>query len=138
MKTTELEFITLDLTELYIAGGVACGSHVVLYDSGEEQRLEDYLSRHPRSARVLRTHGTSLVGKGILPGSLVVVDTAIEPRFGEIALVRIDGDLMLKGYEPPYLISWTPDRQAIPIEPWMMVSVEGVLSSVIIPYHHLR
>lgn len=41
MKTTELEFITLDLTELYIAGGVACGSHVVLYDSGEEQRLED-------------------------------------------------------------------------------------------------
>lgn len=136
--TTELEFITLDPSELYIIGGVACGSDVLLYDPGEEERLEDYLCRHPRAMRILRTHGTSLIGKGIHPGSLVVVDGAIEPRFGDIALVRVNGDLMLKGYEPPYLISWRPHREELPIEPWMVVNVEGVLSSIIIPFHHLR
>lgn len=136
--TTEIEFITLDGAELYIVGGVACGNDVILYDPGEEERLEDFLSRHPRATRYLRTHGNSLIGKGIHPGSIVVVDTAMEPRFGDIALVRVNGDLMLKGYEPPCLVSWRPHREELPIEPWMVVSVEGVLSSIIIPFHQLR
>lgn len=127
----EFEVVTLDSAITHMVGGVACGDATTHFEEGEPERLENFLCRHPRSALYLRTYGTSMSGKNIHPGSLVVIDTAIEPRFGDIALVRLNGELLLKGYEPPHLISWGPNREEIPIEPYMTVFVEGVLSSVI-------
>jgi DNA polymerase V len=54
------------------------------------------LIKHPLSTFYIRVSGDSMVGAGILPGALLVVDRAVEAHDGHIVVARIDDELCVK------------------------------------------
>ena len=58
--------------------------------------LMQQLVRHPQATFYIRVRGESMRDAGILDGSVVLVDRAIEPADGHIVLAVIDGDFTCK------------------------------------------
>jgi DNA polymerase V len=58
--------------------------------------LNELLIRHPTGTVLLRVCGDSMVGGGIHPGDLLVVDRHLEPRSGHIVVALIDGAFTVK------------------------------------------
>ena len=58
--------------------------------------LNEYLIRHPAATFYVRVTGESMLGAGIHPGDLVVVDRALAPTHGRIVIAVVDGELTLK------------------------------------------
>lgn len=58
--------------------------------------LNEHLIEHPAATYCVRASGNSMVGTGIHDGDLLIVDRAIEPRDGSIAIAVIDGELTVK------------------------------------------
>ena len=54
------------------------------------------LIKHPLSTFYIRVSGDSMVGAGILPGALLVVDRAVEAHDGHIVVARINDELCVK------------------------------------------
>jgi DNA polymerase V len=54
------------------------------------------LIKHPLSTFYIRVSGDSMVGAGILPGALLVVDRAVEAYDGHIVVARINDELCVK------------------------------------------
>jgi len=54
------------------------------------------LIKHPLSTFYVRVSGDSMVGAGIMPGALLVVDRAVEALDGHIIIARIDDELCVK------------------------------------------
>lgn len=63
-----------------------------------EQQLDfnEYLVRHPAATFCVRVAGDSMLGAGIFPGDLLVVDRALEPAAGSIVVAVVDGELTVK------------------------------------------
>ena len=70
--------------------------------------------RLPKGARIfaLKVRGDSMIGAGILPGDVVVLESK-EPRSGDIVAALIDGETTLKRYVvqrgKPFLQAENPD-----------------------------
>lgn len=58
--------------------------------------LNELLIHHPATTFLLRVRGDSMLGAGIRPGDLLVVDRQIEPRSGHIVVARVEGAFTLK------------------------------------------
>jgi DNA polymerase V len=56
------------------------------------------LIRHPQATFLLRVRGDSMRDAGILDGSVVLVDRAIEPRHGHIVIAIVDGEFVCKTF----------------------------------------
>jgi DNA polymerase V len=54
------------------------------------------LIKHPLSTFYIRVSGDSMVGAGILPGALLVVDRAVEAHDGHVVVARIGDELCVK------------------------------------------
>jgi len=54
------------------------------------------LIKHPLSTFYVRVSGDSMVGAGIMPGALLVVDRAVEALGGHIVVARIGDELCVK------------------------------------------
>jgi DNA polymerase V len=54
------------------------------------------LIKHPLSTFYIRVSGDSMVGAGIMPGALLVVDRAVESNDGHIVVARINDELCVK------------------------------------------
>jgi DNA polymerase V len=54
------------------------------------------LIKHPLSTFYIRVSGDSMIGAGIRPGSLLVVDRAVEAHDGHVVVARIDDELCVK------------------------------------------
>jgi DNA polymerase V len=54
------------------------------------------LIKHPLSTFYIRVSGDSMVGAGILPGALLVVDRAVEAHDGHVVVARINDELCVK------------------------------------------
>lgn len=61
--------------------------------------LDDYLVRNKEASFLLRVSGDSMIGEGIKPGDLVIIQRGKNPRNGDIVLAQIDGDWTLKFFE---------------------------------------
>ena len=46
----------------------------------------------------VRAEGESMTGAGILSGDLLLVDTSVEVRSGDVVVAAVDGDLTVKRY----------------------------------------
>ena len=96
-----LDFFTPDLTtllELPLAGtAIAAG-----FPSPAEEYLDlaldlnKELIKHPAATFYARVKGNSMVDAGIQDGDLLVIDKALEPREGAIAVCFLDGELTVK------------------------------------------
>ena len=54
------------------------------------------LIKHPLSTFYIRVSGDSMVGAGIMPGALLVVDRAVEAHDGHVVVARINDELCVK------------------------------------------
>jgi DNA polymerase V len=54
------------------------------------------LIRHPQASFFVRVRGDSMVGAGILDGTVVLVDRAIKPQHGHIVVAVVDSEFTCK------------------------------------------
>jgi DNA polymerase V len=74
--------------------------------AGFPSPAQDYISEsidlnreivtHPASTFYGRVSGESMIGDGIDPGDIIVIDRSIEPDDGDLAVCCLDGDFTLK------------------------------------------
>lgn len=58
--------------------------------------LSDHLIRHPSSTFFMYADGYSMIGAGIQPGDLLIVDRALEAQSNKIVIAIVDNELTLK------------------------------------------
>ncbi len=58
--------------------------------------LNQYLVKHPAATFFVRVQGDSMIGAGIHDNDILVVDRALEPKNGDIAVCVIDGEFTVK------------------------------------------
>jgi DNA polymerase V len=61
--------------------------------------LNDFCIQHPAATFFVRAAGDSMLEAGIFPGDIVIVDRALEAKHGDIILVTINGELVLRKLE---------------------------------------
>jgi DNA polymerase V len=99
--------------------------------------LNEHLVRRPAATYYLRVAGTSMIGAGIHPGDLLVVDRAIEPGDGHVVVAVLDGELTVKRLRLDGERAWLePDNPAfapLRVFPHSQFEIWGVVSAVIHP-----
>ena len=58
--------------------------------------INRYLVKHPVATFYVRVAGDSMTGAGIHPGTILVVDRAVEAEDGDIVIARINDELCVK------------------------------------------
>jgi DNA polymerase V len=97
--------------------------------------LNDLLVRRPAATFFVRTQGDSMLGAGIHPDDILVVDRSLEAVHGKIIICALNGELTVKRLNHTHgrltLSAENPAYTDIVIEPDMEVVVWGVVTSVI-------
>lgn len=97
--------------------------------------LNRHLIKHPAATFFVRVAGDSMIGAGIHPGDILVVDRALEPQDSNVVIAVIDGELTVKRISQRHgKLCLVPDNQAYePLEilAEMEFEVWGVVTSVI-------
>jgi DNA polymerase V len=97
--------------------------------------LNRYLIKHPAATFFVRVAGDSMIGAGIHPGDILVVDRALEPQDSNVVIAVVDGELTVKRISRRGVkLFLVPDNQAYePLEilEEMEFEVWGVVTSVI-------
>lgn len=97
--------------------------------------LNRHLIKHPAATFFVRVAGDSMIGAGIHPGDILVVDRALEPQDSNVVIAVIDGELTVKRISQRHgRLFLVPDNQAYePLEiiETMEFEVWGVVTSVI-------
>lgn len=97
--------------------------------------LNTHLVRHPAATFFVRVTGDSMLGAGIHPGDLLVVDRSLEPVDKKVVIAVIDGELTVKRIRiKDEMILLVPENSAYPpieIRREMNFEVWGVVTSVI-------
>jgi DNA polymerase V len=97
--------------------------------------LNRHLIKHPAATFFVRVAGDSMIGAGIHPGDILVVDRAIEPQDSNVVIAVIDGELTVKRISQRHgKLFLVPDNQAyqeLEIVETMEFEVWGVVTSVI-------
>ena len=73
-----------------VAGGTAEEYIELAIDLNKE------LIKHPAATFYARVKGSSMIDAGIADGDLLIIDKALEPKDGDIAVCFIDGEFTLK------------------------------------------
>ncbi len=97
--------------------------------------LNTHLVRHPAATFFVRVTGDSMLGAGIHPGDLLVVDRSLEPVDRKVVIAVIDGELTVKRIRMRgsaiLLEPENSDYPPIEIDRDMNFEVWGVVTSVI-------
>jgi DNA polymerase V len=97
--------------------------------------LNRHLIKHPAATFFVRVAGDSMIGAGIHPGDILVVDRALEPQDSNVVIAVIDGELTVKRISQRHgKLFLVPDNQAyepLEIVETMEFEVWGVVTSVI-------
>lgn len=98
--------------------------------------LDQLLIRNPNATFLLKVSGDSMVGAGILPGDMVIVDKAQEPKEGDIVIAEVDGEWTMKYLRRRgaklELVPANPRYQ--PITPKRELKIAGVVTAVVRKY----
>jgi len=99
--------------------------------------LDQYLLTRPEKNYMLRVTGLSMLGAGISPNDLVIVEKDREPKNGDIVVAEVDGNWTIKYFQKRnreiVLIPANKDYQ--PIYPKQELKIGGVVVSVIKKYY---
>jgi len=97
--------------------------------------LNEHLVRRPAATFFVRVQGESMLGAGINPGDILVVDRAEEAADGKIVIAALDGELTVKRLSLKdgrvLLQPENPAFEPIPVTEEMSFVIWGVVSSVI-------
>lgn len=97
--------------------------------------LNSLVIRHPEATFFARVEGDSMKDEGIVEGDLLVVDKAVEPYDGCLAVAYVDGEFTLKRVrilpDKILLIPANPRYKIIEIDPDTEFAVWGVVSYIL-------
>jgi DNA polymerase V len=97
--------------------------------------LNEYLIHRPESTFLVRATGNSMIGAGIHPDDILVVDRSIEPKNGKIVIVAINGELtvkrLLKTKDKIQLLPENVDFEPISILDSDDLHIWGVVTNVV-------
>ncbi|MDR5900257.1 translesion error-prone DNA polymerase V autoproteolytic subunit [Halomonas vilamensis] len=82
--------------------------------------LHRHVVKHPAATYFVRVEGDSMIGDGIHPGDLLVVDRSLDALPGRILVIAVDGELTVKCLERvgqrAYLRASNPAYPPIPLD----------------------
>ncbi|MGP7732913.1 translesion error-prone DNA polymerase V autoproteolytic subunit [Oceanimonas smirnovii] len=96
--------------------------------------LNDLCIKHPAATYLVRAGGLSMIGAGIRPGDVLVVDRSLEARHGDVVIAAVNGEMTCKYLELQPRVRLVPaNRQFRPIEfgEGETLDVFGVVTNVI-------
>lgn len=98
--------------------------------------LDDHLIEKPQSTFLLRVSGRSMIGAGIMPGDLVLVERGRMPKQRDIVIARVDDEYTLKRYcKRGGRVELVPENPEFPtIYPKSELLIEGVVVGVVRKY----
>lgn len=70
----------------------------IFYKNFKEFDLNKLLIRCPSNTFIIRTVGDSMIGCGINPNDLLIVDRCIKPENGMVVIAEIDNKITVKKY----------------------------------------
>ena len=93
--------------------------------------FNELLISNPAATFVIRIEGLSMIGAGIHPGDLAVVDKALVVSNGAIVLAVLNGEFTIKRYRQRGKVVWlqaeNPDFKPVRITEEMQFEVWGVI-----------
>ena len=99
--------------------------------------LNELLVQKPAATFFVRAQGESMLGAGIHPNDILVVDRSIEPVSGRIVICALNGELTVKRLERDneqwQLKAENPDYPDIAIHEELEMVIWGVVTNVIHP-----
>jgi len=60
--------------------------------------LNDYVSRYPEATFFAKVEGDCMIGSGIYPDDMLVVDRSLNPQTGDVVVGTLNGDFVLRSY----------------------------------------
>jgi DNA polymerase V len=97
--------------------------------------LNELLIQKPAATFFVRAQGESMLGAGIHPNDILVVDRSIEPVPGKIVICALNGELTVKRlareHEQWQLKAENPAYTAIPLTDDLDLVIWGVVTNVI-------
>ena len=136
-KSGHLTFIN-PLVGVPLAGEVSAG-----FPSPAEEELRDvisfdeYLITKQEESFLLKVDGDSMIGAGIMPDDLVLVERGREPKTGDIVIAEVDGAWTMKYFhkngKEVYLEAANPKYPRI--KPLAELRLGGVVTAVVRKYH---
>jgi len=99
--------------------------------------LDEYLVTRPQSSFILRVSGDSMIGEGIKPGDLVIVEKGREPKNGDVILAQVDGEWTMKYFTKRggRIVLESANEKYPPIRPKEELKLGGIITAVIRKYH---
>lgn len=97
--------------------------------------LNEYLVEHPAATFYLRVTGDSMLGAGIQPNDILIVDRSLDATDGKIVIASLNGELTVKRlHKKGTKISLMPENdyyQPIEVEEDTDFQIWGVVTNVI-------
>ena len=105
----------------------------------ESLDLNDLVIKHPAATFFVRVDGESMIGAGIHPGDVLVVDRTEEPADSKIVVAVLNGEFTVKRMQKLdgkfALVSENPALPPLEITPEVDVAIWGVVTYVV---HRVR
>jgi DNA polymerase V len=97
--------------------------------------LNEYMVAHPAATFFVRVDGYSMVGAGIQPDDILVVDRSLDATHNRIVIAIVDGELTVKRLKIEakeyFLMPESEDYPSIHIHEGMDFAIWGVVTYVI-------
>jgi DNA polymerase V len=97
--------------------------------------LNEQLIRNKPATFFMRVNSDAMIGTGIHPGDVVIVDRSIEAKSGKVVIAVVDGEMLIRRLEisqgKKRLIPATKKLSAIDISESAAFSIWGVVTFVI-------
>lgn len=139
LKTKKLEFFTPDLSssiELpFVQAGISAGFPSPADDFLDLIDLNKELIRDKEATFFARVKGNSMIDAGINNGDLLVINKALEPANGKIAVCFIDGEFTVKRIriekDVVWLVPANPEFEPIKATPENELLIWGIVTNII-------
>jgi DNA polymerase V len=139
-------------SEIQIIGASAMGEHALplplfasLVSAGFPSPADDYIEtaldlnefliKRPSATFFVRATGQSMIGAGINPGDILIVDRSLLPKNNNIVIAVLNGELTVKRIRQEdtqvWLIPENPDFPTIEVQEGMDFTIWGVVTTVI-------
>lgn len=95
--------------------------------------LNSALIKHPESTYMLRVEGNSMIDANINDGDVVIVDSAVTAKEGDIVIASFEGEFTVKKLHlnPPMLLPMNPTYSPIIISDEQDFQIFGVVTYII-------
>lgn len=128
-----MSFMALDLYSTKVSAGFPSPAEDFLEGKLD---LNEHIIKNPPATFFVRVSGDSMIGAGVHPDDILVVDRSEEPRSGKIVIAVINGELTVKRLHLMHgagakLLPENPNYAPIVITPEMDFSIWGVVTFVI-------